>query len=500
MGKLFVAAIAVVLVALLAYWSVPLQQRTKVQEKDNNVKLQYDRKNAVLQRLLNLTSNGHQPLKIAIGYNSNLDLIVNAIQLLKSLSLVPSNNSQDSYDTIASMEEFEKTFSYYMNRGSAAERFVEDKAVFNFIVSSASSLPEKDITYFSGGNAALMANRFASEGCEVLLGGVVGRKLSGLLHPQIQKLASVEDQIDEVHLIMEFEKGTKWGTHTSPRANRFIVVHDESNSKLGVLEQFHKKIENMNPDLIVIAGLHLLEGQEPSFRTQSLQRVANALNKIPLNIPIHLELASIGNDVFLRELLTSLYGSFDSLGLNEQELGSVTSSFGFSFNKSLFIDPTLKTVTNALTSIFEFLEAQVVSTEESFRNLTRIHLHTLRYHVVTHTTCDETTDKYTCKRWNGGITSVIAGALRATQQACDSEDIRLDDVNILLDDETFLVEIEPAGSKKQEIKVIENDGVAEWQNCKMKFYMASVLVCEQPKKTVGLGDAISATGLVYEFV
>ena len=37
--------------------------------------------------------------------------------------------------------------------------------------------------YSTGGNAALMANRLATEGCDVLLGGAVGHTLATLLHP-----------------------------------------------------------------------------------------------------------------------------------------------------------------------------------------------------------------------------------------------------------------------------------------------------------------------------
>ena len=41
------------------------------------------------------------------------------------------------------------------------------------------------------------------------------------------------------------------------------------------------------------------------------------------------------------------------------------------------------------------------------------------------------------------------------------------------------------------------DPVTVWGRGNVTFHLSPVLVCKQPLRTVGLGDAISAEGLVY---
>jgi hypothetical protein len=68
----------------------------------------------------------------------------------------------------------------------------------------------------TGGNAALMANKLASVGCNVLLGGPVGDRLARLLNPAIT-LAEPDAKAltDEVHLILEYQQGESWVTTPS---------------------------------------------------------------------------------------------------------------------------------------------------------------------------------------------------------------------------------------------------------------------------------------------
>ena len=43
---------------------------------------------------------------------------------------------------------------------------------------------------------------------------------------------------DEVHLIMEYARGEKWGSVEAPVATRFITSNDLANAKLDMLEEF----------------------------------------------------------------------------------------------------------------------------------------------------------------------------------------------------------------------------------------------------------------------
>lgn len=45
------------------------------------------------------------------------------------------------------------------------------------------------------------------------------------------------------------------------------------------------------------------------------------------------------------------------------------------------------------------------------------------------------------------------------------------------------------------LKVTVEEPVLTWQQGSVYFFLAPVLVCEKPKVTVGLGDAISAAAI-----
>jgi ADP-dependent phosphofructokinase/glucokinase len=66
---------------------------------------------------------------------------------------------------------------------------------------------------------------------------------------------------------------------------------------------------------------------------QRLQVLADHLKdktKIPRDTPVHLELASIGDATLMKEITTIVVPYVDSLGINEQELGSYMTSFDVS--------------------------------------------------------------------------------------------------------------------------------------------------------------------------
>ena len=116
----------------------------------------------------------------------------------------------------------------------------------------------------------------------------------------IPKISHIEK--DEVHLIMEYQVGESWGSHRAPVATRFITSYDESNSQATMIESFFQYIENYKPDLIILSGLHLLEGQSSEFFSQKLSFIQSELIKIPKAVPVHLELASMVNKAFVKEI------------------------------------------------------------------------------------------------------------------------------------------------------------------------------------------------------
>lgn len=101
---------------------------------------------------------------------------------------------------------------------------------------------------------------------------------------------------------MEYQVEEEWGSHRAPVATRFITSYDESNSKATLIEAFFQYIQNYHPDLIILSGLHLLEGQPSEFFSQKLSLIQAELAKVPNAIPVHLELASMVNKNFVKEI------------------------------------------------------------------------------------------------------------------------------------------------------------------------------------------------------
>ena len=99
---------------------------------------------------------------------------------------------------------------------------------------------------------------------EVYLIGPVGQNLKSLLHQEI--ITPYQIQSDEVHLILEYYANEHYENIHSPAANRFIVSHDLYNSDMKLLDDFFDNIQILEPDLIILAGLHLLESQPDQIR------------------------------------------------------------------------------------------------------------------------------------------------------------------------------------------------------------------------------------------
>jgi len=392
------------------------------------------------------------------------------------------------------LAQFQQTFLYYFEKGSAAERYVE-REVFEKILKAAKNLPDHSKDWNIGGNAALMANRFANEGCHpVLLGGQVGRTLSTLLNSKINLASQYEgvlrtedEVIEEVHLILEYERGALWGNRKAPRANRFIIHSDTTNAKLEPLESFHQAVFSFRPSLLVISGLHLLEGETADFRLNRLKNVVSFIgdsSQISQDSRVHLELASVGDSSFMKELVTSLLPTVDSLGLNEQELASsyfaLDSSNQLNETRESFKDPKVRTVIDVLKIIFQFAEQQ--RPVKSDRGLSRIHFHCLTFHLIM---------QRKATNWGSGKHAVAAGSLATSKQACAQQELEVNSVELPLP-----MKIEKGNRGGSEQIIDTSDPVLVWKEDNFDLFLSPVLVCKSPQKTVGLGDAISTVALL----
>lgn len=129
------------------------------------------------------------------------------------------------------------------------------------------------------------------------------------------------------------------------------------------------------------------------------------------------------------------------------------------------------------------LEQYGRSDPSSEADLTRIHFHTLAYHVLA------TVDGY----WGNQAAAVMAGARVASTQACGLLAVDVDKVELKAPVEFHSSHGEP----REKLSLDPADPVTVWHRGNVTFFMTPVLICKQPLRTVGLGDAISAEGLVY---
>lgn len=61
--------------------------------------------------------------------------------------------------------------------------------------------------------------------------------------------------------VLGLHPGEHWGSAQAPQANRFIFSHDVSNGAMSTLETFVASLDEFQPDLVILSGLHMMEGQ-----------------------------------------------------------------------------------------------------------------------------------------------------------------------------------------------------------------------------------------------
>lgn len=236
----------------------------------------------------------------------------------------PSGAKAAPHDVLSSATDAEETLLYFHHQGRAAER-TADPAVLASLVAAADATPE--VRRSLGGNAALMANRLAKVlprrpdgGAAVLLSGHVGPSAATLLHPGVSPVLPKADS-DAVHLVLEVGgtpcavprcalaygrptalplqygagEALSPGGEPAPIANRFIITADVANLDSGAIAEAAEAAgaRASGVDVLVVAGLHMLEPLEPALRTESIRRIASALAARKRRAPVHIELASM---------------------------------------------------------------------------------------------------------------------------------------------------------------------------------------------------------------
>lgn len=170
-----------------------------------------------------------------------------------------------------------------------------------------------------------------------------------------------------------------------------------------------------------------------------------------------------------------------SLGLNEQEL-TFSSHVAGGPHSSYYVtrsgQPEIEKISDM---VLWMLKTYGYSKTNPNSRLTRVHFHSLTYHIV----------GTLPHAWQNSESAVAAGTRMAGRQACDTKNLSPFEIELRIPD-TFKLY-----SGSEEHSFDERNPVISWEREGFHFVLSPVLVCISPSKTVGLGDAISATGLMY---
>ncbi|XP_071440863.1 ADP-dependent glucokinase [Hetaerina americana] len=455
----------------------------------NNEVSSNDRLSDVLVGLINLEKE--YPLllkpKVAIGYGACKDLFVNGKDLLILDNLA---NEPEHFSDIDNTDELLKTYAYFFRHGAAAERYLSNGTFFDEIVELASQLP--GAYYALGGNAPVMASRFLREGCDVVLAAKMTQELLKSLPEEI-KVVGGEVTKDDIHLILEYKAGEKWGSFVSPRANRFIVHNDENNPLVSSLESFGVILGPYKPNLLVISGLQMMDNYpfKPGVREKRLARVRDQMLSVSEDTRVHFEMASFSEFELMEQLVQYIVPFADSLGMNEQELPNLCNLL-LHGNLTLVSDtnPRVATVLDQMREVFRNL----LSRKENGRQLTRLHVHTLAYQAIM---------TLVGSPWKLSNAAAAKASLTAHRHVCGSSEVDLSKSSLIMDD-SFATSA-AAGSRR--INFDNKKPVTCWQEelplmhnekCTVEVCIAPVLVCTVAKHTAGAGDNISSAGLVLQ--
>ncbi|XP_072367878.1 ADP-dependent glucokinase [Scyliorhinus torazame] len=420
--------------------------------------------------------------RVAVGFGGCLDIVADGVALLKKAGIKPSKNPVH-HNYITSAEQLAESFAYFFPAGAASERFISNETLFRKLVKATQSLPR--VRWSLGGNAPVMANRLAKEGCEVLMGSRLTPDLIEVLQEHVTVTSKPVVETD-IHLILEYSTGAKWGKFVSRRANRFIVHHDSSNPILESLEDFQSQLQQFKPSLLIISGLQMMDNFpfRPGHLEERLRLLQNLMLSIDSTTGIHFEMASFVDNSLLNKLFTRVISHVDSLGMNEQELPNLLSMLKGS-NITILSDPypRVANVLDQMRDVYRILNSQDLT--GTHRRLTRLHVHTLAFQAIIIAKGSS---------WRNTMSATAKASLTANRHVCGSPDIDTSKAKLIMDD-SFSVSREQ-GSKKIPLK--ENRPVSCWEEYDYEICVAPVLVCTEVYQTVGGGDNVSAASLVLQ--
>lgn len=465
-----------------------------------------------LQALVQLESNHKIDVKankprVVVAYGSCSDLTVRAVSFLNySESLRNFEVRDESDDEIHTYDEFMRSFMFYFSKGAAAERYTPNKELFRSIVASAKK--QDAHRWELGGNAPVMGTRFHLEGAKVLIASTMSAKQKSHLIDGIDVTAfePSDDFVDDIHLILEYKTGDKFGDHEAPRANRYILHNDANNPMITSLELLN--VNQYKPKLFVVAGLQMLDNfpfKPASVRNERLQSVKDQMTSVDPSTLIHFEMASFVEIELINELFKNVIPFADSLGMNEQEIDNLVHVLETGkISLSADSNPRVATTLDQMRKIFKTLNRNYFTNrknDENVRMLSRIHIHTLAFQLLLNVKES---------KWRNIQNAAAKSSLTAHRHVCQTTYVNPEAAQLILDD-SFSTSTETKETdgdvRPKRIKIRSENPVPCWNETiainksvklDVQICVSPVLVCKEARKTVGAGDNISAAGLVLQ--
>ena len=336
-----------------------------------------------------------------------------------------------------------------------------------------------------GGQAAIMGSlisRFAGKGAIIhpdRIDPELGRLLKDeqLLAPvlkndklSMKRVHELSSEISgERHLIFEFAEGQKCISGSScPRQNRLII---DPLSKILINTDFEKAlpIAAKDCDVFIAAGLDHM-GDDYSDAFTRVASHAGCIKRANPEAITHLEITCMRDDRKVESLMNNVFPHFDSIGLNESELGILHSASDGGDA------PTEMTARNQVEAMESLLEL----------GPKRIHMHAFGYALRAGKT----------KSVLNSLRSLAFGAAVVCAAACKGE--------LPLPEDLGRLRLSPS---KRGIRIAQELGgviIHSPVGSGLQDEEADGVLClptpvvERPRMTVGLGDCVSSASVGAE--
>lgn len=470
--------------------------------------------NTIFEKLKNLADQPLEKYKVAVGFGSCVDIFTDAVPLFEKLNIEapPKNTNPEHYKVIKNKKELSSGFSYFFIKGAASERYISNEELFDLLVEN---VDQKSAKFALGGNAPVMANRFAKEGRERVpkKNGEVDIILAAQFSSEFEKDGWMDEkvrftgprtEVADRHLILEYKQNEKFNHLVSPRANRFIVHSDSHNPYLrGIDENFTKNFIKMQPNLLVISGLQMMDNipYTTQQRTELIKKISNFCQEHRA-VKTHFELASFVDNDLVNEIIKEVIPFSDSIGCNEQELPNIYAALtGKELITVADSMPKVSNILDILRQTFQILNRPDENGRDTGRKTSRIHVHTLAYQMIV-----QIDDQETESRWPNIKKAAAKATVTAVRHICQNDAVTAENIKILLDNSfsTSNFPIDESSGNPKRIFIDPEEPVVCWTENdpiikkKIKFCLSVGLVCTAVKQTAGGGDNISAGALAAQ--